>query len=320
MSERRRSCGTMIYHEMLMETDLNYRQQRLSIERASREYEADPTRARVAFDVITIPVVVHVVYNTAAQNISDAQIASQIRILNEDYRMQNADRSGIPEPFKPLATDAKIEFKLAVRDPDGQPTSGITRTSTSKTSFDTVIADDPLVSDPVKFNTTGGKDAWPRDKYLNMWICNLSGGLLGYAQFPGGRASTDGVVMDYQYFGDIGTATSPYDKGRTATHEVGHWLNLGHIWGDEPWFIDPCSLSDFVDDTPNQAGANGGLPDFPHITCNNGPNGDMFMNYMDYTDDAGMFMFTAGQVARMRAALDSPRASIKTSNALTPPA
>ncbi len=310
MPQRRRTCGAMIHHEILMETDPDYRQQRLSIEMASREYETDPARARAVFPIITIPVVIHVVYNNNAQNISDAQIESQIRILNEDYRMQNADRSEIPEPFKPVAADAKIEFKLAVRAPDGQTTNGITRTFTRETSFDYRF-------ETVKFNSTGGKDAWPRDKYLNMWICNLSGGLLGYAQFPGGSAATDGVVMDYQYFGDIGTATSPFDKGRTTTHEVGHWLNLRHIWGDDNG---ACTGSDQVDDTPNQADANFGRPTFPHITCNNGPHGDMFMNYMDYTDDAGMFMFSADQVARMWATLDGPRASIKTSDALIPPA
>ncbi len=309
MSERRRTCGAMIHHEILMETDPDYRQQRLSIEMASREYETDSARARAVFPIITIPVVVHVVYNTAAQNISDAQIASQIRILNEDYRMQNADRSGIPDPFKPLAADAKIEFKLAVRDPDGNSTNGITRTFTRERSFDSF-------SDSVKFNSTGGKDAWPRDKYLNMWVCDLSSGLLGYAQFPGGAAATDGVVMDYQYFGDIGTATAPFDKGRTTTHEVGHWLNLRHIAGDD---FGACTGSDQIDDTPNQADQNFGRPIFPHITCGNGPDGDMFMNYMDYVDDVAMFMFTADQVARMRAALDGPRASIKTSDALTPP-
>ena len=147
-----------------------------------------------------------------------------------------------------------------------------------------------------------------------MWVCNLSGGILGYAQFPGGPSDTDGVVMTYTAFGDIGTATAPFNRGRTATHEVGHWLNLRHIWGDD---FGACTGSDQVDDTPNQADANYGTPAFPHITCGNRPNGDMFMNYMDYVDDIAMFMFTADQVARMRAALDGPRASIKTSDALT---
>ncbi|GFE71909.1 zinc metalloprotease [Chroococcus sp. FPU101] len=262
-------------------------------------------------EVITIPVVVHVVFNISAENISDAQIESQIRILNEDYRMTNADINLVPDPFKPFKADTYIQFKLAVRDPEGRPTTGITRTRTSQGSFS--------FTDEVKFDSTGGKDAWPADQYLNIWVCNLSGGLLGYAQFPGGEPETDGVVILYTAFGDIGTAASPgnlFNKGRTTTHEVGHWLNLRHIWGDD---FGACTGSDDVDDTPNQANSNIGKPQFPRITCGNSPNGDMFMNYMDYVDDDSMFMFTIGQVARMRAILDGPRNSLKTSEALTPP-
>jgi hypothetical protein len=308
MTSQGRTCGSMIHHQILMETSLTYRQQRLSIEQASRAYENDSARARADFPIIKIPVVVHVVFNNNTENISDDQIASQIRILNEDFRKNNSDINLVPAPFKPFVADAKIEFELAVREPDGNPTNGITRTFTQKTAFS--------FDDAVKFASTGGKDAWSADKYLNIWVCNLGGGLLGYAQFPGGPSDTDGVVIGHQYFGDVGTATSPFDKGRTTTHEVGHWLNLRHIWGDD---MGACSSSDEVDDTPNQADANDGRPTFPRITCNNGPNGDMFMNYMDYVYDDAMFMFSAGQVARMRAALDGPRASIKSSDALTAP-
>jgi hypothetical protein len=295
----------MIHHQILMETSLTYRQQRLSIEQYSRDYETDTARARADFPLITIPVVVHVVFNNSLENITDEQITSQIRILNEDYRKQNADIGLVPAPFKPFVADAKIEFKLAVRDPDGNPTNGITRTFTQKTAFS--------FDDAVKFASTGGKDAWSADKYLNIWICNLGGGLLGYAQFPGGDAETDGVVISHQYFGDVGTAIPPFNKGRTTTHEVGHWLNLRHIWGDD---MGACAGSDAVEDTPNQADSNFGRPTFPRITCGNAPNGDMYMNYMDYVDDDAMFMFSAGQVARMRATLDGPRALIKSSDAL----
>jgi hypothetical protein len=295
----------MIHHQILMETSLTYRQQRLSIEQYSRDYETDSARARADFPLITIPVIVHVVFNNSLENITDEQITSQIRILNEDYRKQNADISLVPEPFIPFVADAKIEFKLAVRDPDGNPTNGITRTFTQKTAFS--------FDDAVKFASTGGKDAWSADKYLNIWVCNLGGGLLGYAQFPGGDAETDGVVISHQYFGDVGTAIPPFNKGRTTTHEVGHWLNLRHIWGDD---MGACAGSDAVEDTPNQADSNFGRPTFPRITCGNAPNGDMYMNYMDYVDDDAMFMFSAGQVARMRATLDGPRALIKSSDAL----
>ena len=140
-------------------------------------------------------------------------------------------------------------------------------------------------------------------KYLNIWVCQLSGGLLGYAQFPGGPPKTDGVVITHTGFGTKGTASKPFHLGRTATHEIGHWLNLRHIWGD----TEDCSGSDLVADTPNAEGPNFGTPSFPKISCNNGPNGDMFMNYMDYVDDEAMFMFTSQQSERMRATLDNER-------------
>ncbi len=111
------------------------------------------------------------------------------------------------------------------------------------------------------------------------------------------------MVILYAAFGTQGTATAPFNKGRTATHEVGHYLNLRHIWGDR----NDCTGNDLVTDTPPAQAANFGKPKFPHITCNNGPDGDMFMNYMDYVDDAAMVMFTTGQVARMNATLAGPR-------------
>jgi Pregnancy-associated plasma protein-A len=264
--------------------------------------------------------VVHVLYHTDQENIDLSQIDSQITALNRDYRIQNPDRSEIPAPFRVFAADTLIEFGLAVRDPDGNPTNGVTRTRTSKTVFPYNQADHDAtkkLDEMIKFDGFG-ISAWPRDSYLNLWVCSLGGGLLGYAQFPGGPPSTDGVVILNKAFGLIGTAAPPYNLGRTAVHEVGHWLNLLHIWGDDGG---GCSRSDNVDDTPNQADANGSdvkMSSFPHITCNNGPNGDMFMNYMDYVDDDTMVMFTAGQVRRMNATLGGPRASLANSMGLSP--
>jgi hypothetical protein len=157
----------------------------------------------------------------------------------------------------------------------------------------------------------GGHDIWDRDKYLNIWICNLyfTG---GYATFPGGNAANDGVVIKYTIFGTIGAVVPGMTKGRIATHEIGHWINLRHIWGDSY-----CG-DDFVDDTPTQQAANGGCLTFPHVTCNNGPNGDMFMNYMDYTSDSCKNIYTIGQSARMNAAINSYRVSLLTSNGGVP--
>jgi hypothetical protein len=301
----RRICGTQAVHQRLMATDPEYVANRARSENYSLEYAR--TKGMTGRTGITvIPVVVHVIHKTAAQNISDEQINSQIAVLNKDFRKQNTDIGSIPGVFAALAADARIEFKLATQDPAGNPTTGITRTSTTTTSF----SDD----DKMKSAATGGHDAWPRDKYLNIWVCNLGGGLLGYAQFPGGPAATDGVVITHSAFGTVGTAAAPFNLGRTTTHEIGHFLNLRHIWGDDGT---GCSGSDFVGDTPNQGGPNYGTPSFPRVTCGNGPNGDLFMNYMDYVDDVAMFMFTAGQVTRMHACLDGDRSTLGTPKVLT---
>jgi len=167
----------------------------------------------------------------------------------------------------------------------------------------------------MKSSTTGGTNAWNTGQYLNIWVCNLSNNTLGYAQFPGGAAATDGVVILTTAFGRYGSASAPFNLGRTATHEVGHWLNLRHIWGDAS-----CG-NDFVSDTPTQQAANTGCPSFPKRTCGNTTNGDMFMNYMDYTDDACMYMFSTGQSSRMNAlfAAGGARASLTTSLGGTAP-
>jgi hypothetical protein len=283
----------MIVDNRLLELDPSYRQARLAINAEARVAVGAVERV----GPVRIPVVVHVVWNTAEQNISQAQITSQIDVLNRDYRRTNPDLSTVPAPFAGLVADAEVEFVLADRDPAGNPTNGVTRQQTTVGSF--------TFDDAVKSAATGGTDAWPSDQYLNLWVCQLGGGLLGYAQFPGGPVATDGVVVTHDGFGTTGTAAPPFDMGRTATHEIGHWLNLYHIFGnDSP---STCTDSDEVDDTPNQLGPNFGCPAFPHISCNNGPNGDLFVNYMDYVDDPCMVMFTHGQVARMKACLEGAR-------------
>jgi hypothetical protein len=282
-----RSCGTMSNHMRLLEMYPSFRDRLFKLEAQTAAFR-NTALAKSAQKLATIKVIVHVVYNDASQNISDAQIASQLAVLNKDFRAKNSDKSKVPAAFKGLVTDPMIQFTL----------DRVTRTQTSETSF----SDD----NGVKKASTGGAPAIDTKHFLNLWVCALGGGLLGYAQFPGGPAATDGVVIHYRAFGTKGTVAAPYDKGRSATHEIGHYFNLRHIWGDTP----DCSGSDLVADTPNAAGPNFGKPAFPHVTCNNGPNGDMFMNYMDYTDDAAMFMFTAQQVVRMRAALSGPRKSL----------
>jgi hypothetical protein len=297
----RRECGVMDVHRRLLSTSAEYVAARSALENATTLYVASNQR----FDgVAQVDVVVHVVWNNAAQNISQAQIDSQIEVLNRDFRASNSDIGFVPAPFTGLVSDPMIEFQLATTDPLGNPTTGVTRTQTTRTSFST--------DDAIKSSATGGIDPWPADKYLNIWVGQLGGGLLGYAQFPGGPAETDGVVILHSGFGTNGTAAAPFDLGRTTTHEIGHYLNLFHIWGDDG---SGCSGSDEVADTPNQGGPNFGVPTFPKLSCSNGPNGDLFVNYMDYTDDRGMVMFTTDQVARMEACLDTVRSSLNQGSA-----
>jgi hypothetical protein len=291
----RRICGTMEAHQHLLEHSLAYQQRHSEIERLTQSFDA--SKLRVSFPA-KIAVVVHVVYKDADENITDHQIKSQIEALNRDYRKKNTDVAKTPAVWEGLVADTQIEFALATQDPKGAATSGITRTKTTSTSFDT--------SNTVKAKSSGGADAWPADRYLNLWVCSLGNGLLGYAQFPGGPPETDGVVILNTAFGTQGTASAPFNLGRTATHEVGHWLNLHHIWGDK---LD-CSGNDHVKDTPGAGAPNYNKPTFPHLSCTNGPNGDMFMNYMDYVDDDTMVMFTKGQVTRMHATLAHARASL----------
>lgn len=250
-----------------------------------------------AGNVITIPVVVHVVWRTSAGNITDARIMEQINRLNVDFRRQNTDAPQTPLEFQSVASDTEIQFCLATRDPQNNPTTGIVRVQTTLSN---------IGSGNNYYSATNGSPAWNTSQYLNIWVCEIGGGILGYAYLPGSAPATyDGVVIDYRYFGTTG-ATPPYNLGRTATHEVGHWLNLEHIWGDSPG----CSPDDGVSDTPLQGSEYGGCPSHPQNSC--GSN-DMFMNYMDYVNDACMNVYTAGQRNRMRTAIQNSRPGLLTS-------
>lgn len=233
---------------------------------------SDPTPYTGA---VNIPVVVHVIYSNAQENISSTQIQSQIDILNEDFNAQNSDINQVPSEFAGVVADVEINFQL----------SQVIRVSSSRTSWGT--------NDEMKLASNGGSDVVDPANNLNIWVCNIGGGILGYAQFPGGSASTDGVVISPQFFGNTGYVQAPFDDGRTTTHEVGHWLNLRHIWGDGR-----CNRDDFVTDTPTSDRPNYGCPNYPTVHCR---TNDMTMNYMDYVDDNCMYMFSQGQSDRMRA-------------------
>jgi len=272
-----------------------------------------------ATSTYNLPVVVHVLYNTDAQNISDEQIKSQIDVLNKDFQRLNADAASTPSEFLPSAGSIDVNFVLARQDPDGFPTTGINRVRVSQTGFVGPTVDDYKIK---------SYSYWPAEDYLNIWVVNFSDSYLGYAQFPvssglpgisSGEANdrlTDGLVVKYTAFGSIDDGnfnlTAKYNKGRTTTHEMGHFLGaLRHIWGDD----DGCSGIDYVDDTPNQGKATNFCPSGVLTSCG---VSNMYQNYMDYTNDACMNLFTKGQVERMKVVLaNSPRrTSLLTSRGL----
>ncbi|PQJ21811.1 GEVED domain-containing protein [Tenacibaculum sp. SG-28] len=249
--------------------------------------QMNTSQGKIVGNVIQIPVVVHVIYSNSQENISEAQIQSQIAVLNEDFRRTNADQTDKWSQ----AADSEIEFYLAEVDAEGNTTNGITRKASTTTEWGT--------TDAMKLASQGGVNPWNTEEYLNIWVCNIGGGILGYAQFPGGSAATDGVVISPQYFGSSDKGSNfylmaPFDKGRTTTHEVGHFLNLRHIWGDGG-----CGIDDAVADTPISDGANYGCA-AESSSCG---SEDMVQNYMDYSDDSCMNLYTLGQKSRMRAVL-----------------
>ena len=223
---------------------------------------------------ITIPVVINIIEQYDHQ-VTDEQVSSQLAILNDDFNNKNPNTGSVPSDFAGLVANYDITFTLHE--------SNINRKISNKSNWGT--------RDFMKSSSKGGIDATDTSQYLNIWVCKIGQGILGYAQFPGGPSSTDGVVIDSDYFGI--TSSSNYGLGRTATHEIGHWLNLRHIWGDGG-----CSYDDYVSDTPISDGPNYGCPRYPTVNCN---SADMTMNYMDYTYDACMYMFTKGQSDRSRA-------------------
>jgi hypothetical protein len=264
--------------------------------------------------VFNIPVIVHIIHNnenvnsstaTSGNNLNAAQVVDQINILNKDYNGLNADTSLIPSIFKPVAGRMQVNFCLAVVNPTGgvMAEPGIDRVNRVAKGWTVTPYSQAYIDATVKPGSI-----WNPAFYLNIWVCPLGGGLLGYSTFPNpgtsgisglsspyGSSTTDGVVILNTSFGSVGTAQSgQYNKGRTTTHEIGHWMGLRHTWGDGT-----CA-SDYCNDTPPAQTANYGCPAFPHNlgTCTGNTTGEMSMNYMDYTDDACMYMFTADQKNR----------------------
>ncbi len=287
------------------------------IQEKTQQKRARTARQLVDGPIYQIPVVVHVVHQGEpvgeGRNISLAQIEDQMRILNEDFRRQNADTVNTQPLFRPVAADVGIEFVLARQDPDGLPTNGVVRVVGPQDSYS--------ISEGAEL---GALSQWNPEDYFNVWVTRISGGKLGFAQLPisdllpglesaSFNSLTDGIVVDYLSFGSVGSLRDRYNGGRTATHEVGHYLGLRHVWGDGG-----CGVDDFVEDTPPQERSYNFCPTGEAISCD---TPDMYDNYMDLTDDACMNIFTEGQAFRMRTVLEnSPRrVSLLTSPGLVAP-
>jgi hypothetical protein len=307
-------CATMQRLELRLarhpQLKAKFEQERLAFTNALkssnfRQLEADSSTKTV----YTIPVVFHIVTGNPG-NISDATILAQLDVLNKAFAGTNADTTRIPTYFKPLFGRSAIQFCLAQRTPIGEGTSGIERIKTTQTSF---TSD----NDAVKHASTGGADSWDTKKYYNVWICPLTNNILGYSTFPNepGASAEQGVVIDYRSLPR--GSFSNYSMGKTLPHETGHYFNLYHIWGDDQG---DCTGTDYVDDTPNQADASKScIVGIKTDACTPDSNGIMYENYMDYTYDSCLVMFTRQQVVRMESALTTYRASLLSSNACTPP-
>ncbi|MEX2336785.1 MAG: choice-of-anchor J domain-containing protein [Fulvivirga sp.] len=319
-------CGTVVYQQMrndhfpLLKDKVAFEQWL----RQRKERRGEAGIAREEATIYTIPVVVHIVHNGEPigvdANISVQQILSQIAVLTEDFRRMNADATETPAMYLPIAADVELEFALAQRDPEGISTTGIVRIDGQKSEW--------RMEENYELKSLS---YWPAEDYLNIWVTDISGVYLGYAQFPtstdveglddsSNSRLTDGVVIDYKAFGSKekyppANLVNDYALGRTTTHEVGHFFGLRHIWGDDSG---GCSASDYVDDTPNQGGSTQNCPEANTTSCN---SMDMIQNYMDYTDDACMNLFTSGQKDRIRVILEnSPRrASLTVSQGAIPP-
>lgn len=271
-------CSTVSYLESELTKDPT-----LAIKIKEAVQKNDNPTSRIFTGVVKIPVVIHNLYHKPEEKITDAQAISQIEVLNTYFRKKNADTSDIPFYFRQLAADCEIEFQLAISDPRKRSTSGVIRKYTPVTSWGP--------DDKMKFAVEMGDDAWDAKSYLNIWVCNMDK-YAGYASVPGTASSKDGIVISYKSFGV--NQSGAYGLGKTAVHEVAHWLGLKHIWGDTY-----CG-DDEVNDTPKQASYTTGCPTAVRVTCGNAPYGDMYMNFMDLTNDFCLKMFTNGQKDKMR--------------------
>lgn len=251
--------------------------------------------------VVYLPVVIHVVAREPVQPVSVAQALNQLDVLNADFAGEGSNIGSLEEEFIPLVADVQFQFCLASVDPDGQPTSGITYTSTAVKDIALQTGEGGRMA--IHYDQLGGKTGWDPARYINIWIGEY-GGLLGSASFPGMESYPEeiGVIIDPRYFGSIGDAgmSGFFSGGHTLTHEMGHFFGLKHVWGNG--VEASCTDSDDIPDTPNAEGPYYDCPSGPQVTCG---THNMYQNFMDFTDDRCLAAFTYGQAGRMQAVLDT---------------
>jgi hypothetical protein len=301
-------CATLPRLQLLLEKDPN-RRDRFNADQALLNRltsQAEKHRLLRTEAVVTIPVVFHILLPNPLL-VTDAQVLAQLDTLNKAFGGTSGDSVRIPGYFKPFYGKSSIQFCLAQRSPDGEETTGIIRKTVARATFEP--------DDAMKHASSGGSDSWNTDAYLNVWICALTGGVLGYATFPNdGQPAEQGVVIDYRSL--PGGSTANYNNGKTLVHETGHYFNLSHIWGDDDGL---CTGTDNVEDTPNQGNSSSGCATGIRTdNCTASGNGIMYQNYMDYSYDRCLVMFTPGQVARMETALNLYRSSLLQSNGCLP--
>ncbi len=308
-------CASNLYLQQRLQAQPQLIEQRQALEAFTQRWIAENANQVSTRAILTIPVVVHIVWKEVSENVPEEQIQAQLDIINRDFRAKNLEINAIPAVFKTAVADVEIEFCLAKRTPNGQVTSGITRTRTNVNNVG-VHFTQPQGLRTICYSDLGGQDAWDTRQYLNIWVGSMGFGILGQADFPGiAEAAEDGIRIDPSAFG-TSNATPPYNLGRTLTHEIGHYFNLSHPWGNKDDNLN-CENDDGVSDTPRQSTTfRNQCPTHPQLFCG---TASMFMNFMNYTNDACLAMFTQGQKVRMLAALNVARVGLLNSSNCLPP-
>ena len=314
-------CGAVRYSRaLLQQKGLSGERERFENQLRSEIQQRQLQQTLDLTTVYTIPVVFHCVYKQESDSLTVPEFRMALARLNEDFNNRHSDFGSIPTRFINDTGRMNVQFVIAAQDPNGNPTNGILYHKTAREYNESL----PYEDDFMKRSSSDGSDAWNTQQFLNIWVCRLNGGVNGFATFPENLASdpnSDGVVVHTDAFGIRIWNNPTTNYNRTLTHEVGHWLSLRHVWGDDQNSGNTCGVDDGVTDTPLQGVPNFGIypPSYIHTSCSNGSKGDMWMNFMDYVDHLSRLMFSQGQVTRARTILETTRSQLIQSKRHLPP-